>query len=157
MDVITIPFVEKVGIIRSSQGLLELPFDESIQNHLQTVHASAQFAIAETASGEILQRIFPELVGKVVPVLRETEIKYKKPAIKTISAHPTVSDEAVSKFKEQLTRKGRSSISVNVEIKDSENVVTCVGIFKWFTKHWANKNITRQMHPDGKKLCSFVA
>ncbi|MHC4537412.1 MAG: YiiD C-terminal domain-containing protein [Planctomycetota bacterium] len=132
MDVTTIPFVEKVGIVRSSQGLLELPFNETMQNHLQTIHAGAQYALAETASGEILQRIFPELVGKVVPVLRETQIKYKKPAIKTISAHPTVSDEAVSKFKEQFKRKGRSLISVNVEIKDSENVVTCVGIFKWF-------------------------
>ena len=134
MDVTTIPFVEKVGVIRSSKGLLELPFNESIQNHLQTIHAGAQYALAETASGEILQRIFPELVGKVVPVLRETEIKYKKPAIKTISAHPTVSNEAVSKFKEQFTRKGRSTISVNVEIKDSENVVTCVSMFKWLVQ-----------------------
>jgi acyl-coenzyme A thioesterase PaaI-like protein len=134
MDVTTIPFVEKVGVIISSKGVLELPFNESIQNHLQTIHAGAQFALAETASGEILQRIFPELVGKVVPVLRETQIKYKKPAIKTISAHPTVSDEAISKFKEQFARKGRSSISVNVEIKDSENVVTCIGIFKWFVQ-----------------------
>jgi acyl-coenzyme A thioesterase PaaI-like protein len=134
MDVTTIPFVEKVGIIRSTQGLLELPFNESIQNHLQTIHASAQFALTETTSGEILQRIFPELVGKVVPVLRETNIKYKKPAIKTISANPTVSDDAVSKFKEQFTRKGRSTISVNVEIKDSEDVVTCVSMFKWFVQ-----------------------
>jgi acyl-coenzyme A thioesterase PaaI-like protein len=134
MDVTTIPFIEIVGVIRSTKGLLELPFNESIQNHLQTIHAGAQFALAETASGEILQRIFPELVGKVVPVLRETQIKYKKPAIKTISAHPTVSDEAISKFKKQFKRKGRSAISVNVEIKDSENVVTCVSIFKWFVQ-----------------------
>ena len=134
MDVTTIPFVEKVGVIRSSEGLLELSFSESIQNHLQTIHASAQFALAETASGEILQRVFPELEGKVVPVLREAQIKYKKPAIKSISAHTMVSDETISKFKEQFARKGRSTISVNVVIKDSENVVTCVGIFKWYVQ-----------------------
>ena len=134
MDATTIPFVEKVGVIRSSVGLLELGFNESIQNHLQTIHASAQFALAETASGEILQSVFPELEGKVAPVLREAQIKYKKPATKSISTHPTVSDEAVSKFKEQFARKGRSTISVNVEITDSENVVTCVGIFKWFVQ-----------------------
>jgi len=145
MDVTTIPFVEKVGIIRSSKGLLELPFNESIQNHLKTIHAGAQFALAETASGEILQRIFPELVGKVVPVLREAHIKYKKPAIKTISGHPTISDEAISKFKEQFKRKGRSTISVNVEIKDSENVVTCVSIFKWFVQS-IEQIETEQLH-----------
>ena len=134
MDVTKIPFVEKVGIIRSTNDVLELPFNEAVHNHLQTIHASAQFALAETASGEILQSIFPELVGKVVPVLRESQIKFKKPAIKTISAHPTVSNESISKFKEQFKKKGRSSISVNVEIKDCENVVTCVSIFKWFVQ-----------------------
>ena len=134
MDVTKIPFVEKVGVIRSSKGILELPFNDTIRNHLHTIHAGAQFALAETASGEILQTIFPELVGKVVPVLRDSQIKYKKPATKTISAHPAVSDKAVSKFREQFKKKGRSSISVNVEIKDSENVVTCVCIFKWFVQ-----------------------
>jgi acyl-coenzyme A thioesterase PaaI-like protein len=134
MDVIEIPFVKKVGIVRSDEGSLELPFNNSVHNHLQTIHASAQFALAETASGEILQTIFPELVGQVIPVLRDSQIKYKKPAIKTISAHPTVSDEAISKFKDQFKKKGRSLISVNVEIKDSKNVVTCVSIFKWFVQ-----------------------
>jgi acyl-coenzyme A thioesterase PaaI-like protein len=134
MDVTEIPFVERVGITRSTKGLLELPFNETIQNHLQTIHASAQFALAETASGEILQTVFPKLVGRVVPVLRESQIMFKKPATKTISAKPTVSDEAVSKFKGQFKRKGRSSISVNVEIRDSENVVTCVGVFRWFVQ-----------------------
>ncbi|MHC4558824.1 MAG: YiiD C-terminal domain-containing protein [Planctomycetota bacterium] len=134
MDVTEIPFVEKVGVIRSTKGVLELPFNETIQNHLQTIHASAQFTLAETASGEILQTIFPELVGKVVPVLRDSQIKFKKPAIKTISAHPAVSDEAILKFKERFKKKGRSSISINVKIKDSENVVTCVGIFNWFVQ-----------------------
>ena len=134
MNVIEIPFVDKVGIQRNTDGVLELPFYKGVQNHLETIHASAQFALAETASGEILQKSFPELVGKVVPVLRGSEIKFKKPATKTISAHPTVSDEAISKFREQFKKKRRSSISVDVKIKDSENVVTCVSTFKWFVQ-----------------------
>ncbi|MHC4628158.1 MAG: YiiD C-terminal domain-containing protein [Planctomycetota bacterium] len=142
MDVTQIPFVEKVGVVRSTKGSLELPFNKTIQNHLQTIHASAQFALAETASGEILQTIFPELVGKVAPVLRESQIRFKKPATNTISAQPTVSDEAISKFREQFKRKGRSSISVNVEIKDSESVVTCVGTFKWFVQSVDQVNTT---------------
>ena len=55
MDVTKIPFVEKVGVIKSTQGVLELSFNKTVQNHLPTIHASAQFALAETASGEILQ------------------------------------------------------------------------------------------------------
>jgi len=134
MNVIEIPFVHKVGIQRNTDGVLELPFDQSIQNHLQTIHASAQFTLAETASGEILQTIFPELVGKVVPVLRGSEIKFKKPAIKTISAHPTVSDEAISNFNEQISKKDRALISVEVQVKDVDGTVTCTGTFKWFVQ-----------------------
>jgi len=99
---------------------------------LQTIHASAQFALAETASGYILQTIFPELEGKVVPVLRGSEIKFKKPATKTISAYPTITDQAISKFREQFERKGRSSISVDVKIIDCDNTVTCLCTFNWF-------------------------
>lgn len=134
MDVTKIPFVEKVGIVRQSDGGLELPFNESVHNHLQTIHASAQFALAETASGEVLQTLFPELVGKVVPVLRDSNIKFKKPAQKTISAHPSVTDDSLTKFKDQFARKGRSSISVSVEVKDHEGVITSVGVFNWFVQ-----------------------
>ena len=132
MDVTKIPFVEKVGIVRSSYGGLKLLFNESIQNHLQTIHASAQFALAETASGEVLQNRFPELIGKVVPVLRDAKVKFKKPAQKTISANPSITDESVIKFKDQFEKKGRASILVNVEIKDQEGVITSVGEFNWF-------------------------
>ena len=134
MDVTKIPFVEKVGIVRKSDGGLELPIIESVHNHLQTIHASAQFALAETASGEVLQTLFPDLVGKVIPVLRDSNIKFKKPAQNAITTHPSVTDESISKFKEQFAKKGRSSISVNVEVKDHAGVITSVGVFNWFVQ-----------------------
>lgn len=132
MDIIEIPFVEKVGITKSGDGKLELPFNKSIQNHLQTIHASAQFSLAETSTGELLQTLFPELVEKVIPVLRDSQIKFKKPATKDILAYPAVADEEILKFNEQFAKKGRSSILVNVEIKDSDDVITCSGVFNWF-------------------------
>jgi acyl-coenzyme A thioesterase PaaI-like protein len=134
MKVIEIPFVDKIGIQRNSDGELELPFYTGVQNHLETIHASAQFALAETASGEILQHSFPELVGKVVPVLRESQIKFKKPAHKKIIACPSVTSESLSKFEEQISKKGRALISVEVQVKDVDGQVTCTGTFKWFVQ-----------------------
>ncbi len=134
MDIAEIPFVQKIGIARTGHGTLELSFNDSLYNHVQTIHASAQFALAETASGEHLQRLFPDLDGQVVPVLRDSQIKFKKPANKTIRAHPSVSDEVANKFREQLEKKGRSSICVSVEVKNTENVVTCIGVFNWFVQ-----------------------
>ncbi len=111
---------------------LELEFTTDTHNHLKTIHASAQFSLAETASGDFLQILFPDLVGKVVPVLRDATIKYKKPAAKNIIAYPSISNEAREKFDTQFSKKGRASISVDVDIKDIENTVTCIATYNWF-------------------------
>jgi len=132
MNILEIPFIEKVGIQRGREGLLSLLFNNSLHNHLKTIHASAQFTLAETSSGELLQTQFPELVGKVIPLLRESQVKYKKPATNSISAHSSIATEVLDKFNLQYSKKGRAILPVYVEIKDSENTITCTGTFTWF-------------------------
>lgn len=134
MNIVEIPFVKKVGITKTSNNELELAFTKDSHNHLETMHASAQFTLAETASGEFLQTLFPELVGKVIPVLRDATVKFKKPAVKNIIAYPSISDEAREKFDAQFSKKGRASISVDVKIKDIENTVTCITTCNWFVQ-----------------------
>lgn len=134
METIEIPFAKKVGIKKNKDGILELNYDESNQNHLKTMHASALFTLAESASGDALQRQFPELVGKVAPVVRDSQIKFKKPASSHVLALPSITDESLSKFKEQFKRKGRSFIAVEVTVQDSENSVICIGTFNWFVQ-----------------------
>jgi len=134
MNVVEIPFVKKTGIIKTENNELILPFTTDTHNHLKTMHASAQFTLAETASGDFLQTSFPELVGKVIPVLREANVKFKKPAIKNIMAYPSISNEAIEKFNIQFTKKGRASITVNVDIKDTEGTLTCITSYNWFVQ-----------------------
>jgi len=134
MEIIKIPFVEKVGVVKNQDGNLSLAFDESNENHLQTIHASALFTLAESASGEALQAEFPELVGKVVPVVRDSQIKFKKPAEKSVTAFPKISEESVSKFKTQFQKRNRSSIAVEVVVKDFEENVVCISTFNWFVQ-----------------------
>lgn len=134
MEITAIPFIKKVGIEKNQAGYLSLKFVESNQNHLQTIHASALFALSESASGEALQVHFPGLVGKVAPVLRDSQIKYKKPAVTSVTAFPSISDESISKFKEQFEKKYRSSIMVNVIVKDSDESIVCLGEFNWFVQ-----------------------
>ena len=139
MDILDIPFVEKIGISRSDNGTLGLDFSRSVLNHIATIHAGAQYSLAETASGGRLQELFPELVGKAAPVLRDAQIKFKKPATQNISAFSSVTDDAVQKFKEQYRRKGRSSIAINVEIRDTSGIVTATGVFNWFVQSMAKE------------------
>ena len=132
MDVTQIPFVEHVGINKNAQDLLELSFDKRVENHLKTIHASAQFTLAETASGEILQQTFPQLANKVIPLLRESTLKFKKPAQQSVIAYPLIAPEVEQKFTDQFAKKGRASIAVEVEIRDVDGTITCSGTFNWF-------------------------
>jgi len=132
VDVLKIPFVTKVGLKKNSDGILELPNEPEVQNHLQSIHAGAQFTLAETASGELLQTLFPELAENVIPVLRDAQIKFKRLTQKTITAYPSIPEEKSIVFKNQLLQKGRALIEVNVVVKDVEGVVTCNCVFNWF-------------------------
>ncbi|PHS55882.1 MAG: thioesterase [Sulfurimonas sp.] len=131
MKATDIPFVSHIGI-KEKNNELSLDFNDNVLNHIKTIHASAQFTLAETQSGIHLQSLFPELEGKVLPILREAQIKYKKPAVEKIIAFSSIDEEAVKKFKIQFERKARASLQVNVEVKDINDILTCQASFTWF-------------------------
>ncbi len=134
MEITKVPFVEHTGIRYDATGNLEFSTHKLIENHLETIHASAQFALAETASGEHLQELFPELADQVIPLLRDATNKYRKPASISISAHVSVPGDAFATFQKQFQKKGRGSIEVAVELIDPDGSVTCSGLFKWFVQ-----------------------
>jgi len=134
MDVTNIPFAKHIGIKRKEEGVLKLESTETVQNHIQTIHASAQFALAETQSGLHLQKIFPTLENKVVGLLRSSNVKYKNPATQTLYAYATVDELEKDKFISQLERKGRASITVSVEVRDVNELLTMQGEFTWFVQ-----------------------
>jgi acyl-coenzyme A thioesterase PaaI-like protein len=131
MDVTAIPFVKHLGI-REEESRLWLAPALELENHLGTIHASAQFALAETQSGRFLQEEFKNLEGEVLPLLRSSTVKYKAPATTSLRAIATINDEVKSKFIEQFTRRNRATVTVEVRLIDEEDVVTMVGEFVWF-------------------------
>ncbi|WP_345970901.1 YiiD C-terminal domain-containing protein [Sulfurimonas sp. HSL1-6] len=131
LEAADIPFARHIGL-EQEKGSVSLGFSGTVMNHLNTIHASAQFALAETQSGLYLQTLFPELEGKVVPLLREAQIRYRKPAAAKIVASASVDDSAVETFRDQFGRKGRGSIRVDVAVTDVNGVLTSQGAFTWF-------------------------
>jgi len=133
MKATDIEFIKFIGI-EQSEDSVSLAFKKNVLNHIESIHASAQFTLAETQSGLHLQKLFPELVGEVIPMLRESKIKYKKPALKSIVAFAKCSDEDIEKFQTQFAKKSRATLSVSVEVKDNEGVITAVAEFIWFVQ-----------------------
>ncbi len=133
MDVTKIPFIKHNGI-EYHDGTLQLLPTFKVKNHLQGIHAAAQFALAESASGLHLQKEFPQYEGEVVVVLHSSTVKYKSPAMTKVVAKATWGDDAKKKFVQQLERKGRAAVEIDVSVVDEESVETMQGVFRWFVQ-----------------------
>jgi acyl-coenzyme A thioesterase PaaI-like protein len=136
MDITQIPFNKFIEISHpnTDDHVLELGFRDNMKNHLGTFHASAQFALAEACSGLSLLRQFSHLADSVVPVLRRSEIKFKKPAESDIRAKASITTETKRKAEEQLEKKGRTVITVPVEVIDKKGAITMTGTYDWFVQ-----------------------
>jgi acyl-coenzyme A thioesterase PaaI-like protein len=137
LDIIEVPFNSFIGIERASQSsevLLKLSNSPNYKNHLDTVHASVQFALAEACSGEYLLSRFNGNSSDYVPVVRRVEVKYKKPATGEIYAKAQVSDDEFQRFINALQAKSRAMLSISVDIVDSNNIITMSASIEWFVQ-----------------------
>ncbi|MDA8432460.1 MAG: DUF4442 domain-containing protein [Nitrospiraceae bacterium] len=134
MNVLDLPF-NKVLLIKGSDlpdTILMLEDDQKYQNHLGTVHASAQYALAEASSGEILERNFGDWNGAYLPVVRRVEVKYKNPAKGRLYSTGFIDADSVMRAKKELSEKGRTLVDVMVKVVDEEKKVTFESTFVWF-------------------------
>jgi acyl-coenzyme A thioesterase PaaI-like protein len=137
MKVIDIPFNAMLGIRQCPEGsgmLLELPDAACYRNHLGTVHAGAQWALAEAASGELLMRTLPELQGQAVAVVRRVESKFSSPMAGAVFARAVSASEELKQSAAPLLAKGRAIIPVNIEIVDRVGTVGMTAKFEWFAR-----------------------
>lgn len=128
-------FNQTLGLVAAPAGaehVLELPFAPLVQNHLHTVHAAAQFALAEAASAACLQRDFPSLDGKVFAVVRGVQLKYRKAGTGDLLAYARPDDLTRANLVRDLETKTRTTATVLVELKDRAGNVTFAGSFDWF-------------------------
>ena len=82
MNILSVPFHQFINIKRSENENYIFTIEERPEylNHLGTIHACVQLSLAEATSGEFLLNQFIELASEVIPVVRKTEVKYRKPA-----------------------------------------------------------------------------
>lgn len=111
---------------------LELPESPLLLNHVGTIHASVQFALAEASSGEFLLNHLGETQNQYFAVLRTSEVKFRKPAHGTLHASPRFAEGVADTLSTDLPGRGRALASVLVEIADVQSVVTMTGRFDWF-------------------------
>ena len=114
--------------------LLEVPEAPLLLNHVGTIHASVQFALAEACSGEFLLRQLREPQAQVFAVLRNSEVKFRKPAHGALRASASFvkTESGIELADGLLGPRGRALVSVLVIVRDAHSVTTLSGQFDWF-------------------------
>ena len=139
-SVTELPFNSFLGIQAASEPdrVLRLPAGGQYLNHLGTVHASAQLALAEASSGEFLLRAVGSIEG-IVPVVRRLESKFRKPANGALTSSVSTEPEAIDQLRADLAAKGRAMISVAVELHDESGAHTLSATVEWFITRVLNE------------------
>lgn len=132
MDVTTIPFNQFIGLKYADNPDYLLMLDDSnkYHNHLGTVHASAMFALAEASSGLFLQNEFSG-VDNIVPVVRKSEIKFKKPANGKIYSRARFGEVHKEEILQAISDKKRVAITVVITLVDQTETMVMQATFDW--------------------------
>ena len=131
-SVTELPFNAFLGIQIATEPskLLRLPSGDLYLNHLGTVHASAQLALAEASSGEFLLTHFGSTEG-IVPVVRRVEAKFRKPANGAITSSAFAAPGSLEQLDAELASKGRALIAITVELHDESGARTLSATVEW--------------------------
>jgi len=115
-----IPLAQRLGLkvidLSSSTTRVLLPFDPQLCNHGGTVHASAQFAAAETAA---LAAGLLSLNGMGVTChSKSCDLRFRKPARGDLWAGAQMPSADPSELKQRLISEGKVDVPVLVDVVD---------------------------------------
>ncbi|MCA9198438.1 MAG: DUF4442 domain-containing protein [Planctomycetales bacterium] len=132
MKINELPFNRMLGLQADGLRVLLVPQSEH-GNHVNTVHATVLFGLAEASTGHLLMQRFPELADSHMAVLRESSTKFRRPAEigSQICAEGMLSEPAAKSFLATLNSRGRTIVEIGVSVtQDGSEVLT--GSFRWF-------------------------
>jgi F0F1-type ATP synthase delta subunit len=75
---------------------------------------------------------FPEFDSELIAVVRQVEVKYKKPAKGQVNSTAILTDNTIDEIKEQLRTRKRASVRLKIELYDINKINVMTGIFEWF-------------------------
>lgn len=135
VNILDLPFNKYVGLSISEYEGAEvvcLAPKAHHENHVQTIHASALFALAEASSGHALLSISQLDATKVFAVVRKSNIKFRQPATSLTFGLANLEPSVEEKLIEDLAAKGRALITVPVILRTVDGQEACQADFTWF-------------------------
>jgi acyl-coenzyme A thioesterase PaaI-like protein len=117
-----IPYNRHVGLevaeVGDGRGVINLPEDERLHNHVGSQHAGALFSAGEAASGAAFMGAFAEHVGSITPLARSADISYLKLAKGPITATGTL-EGTKEDLLSAMEAEGKVEFPVKVDLADA--------------------------------------
>jgi acyl-coenzyme A thioesterase PaaI-like protein len=123
----------EVGEVGDGRGVVRLPADERLHNHVGSQHAGALFSAGEAASGAAFVGAFAERMGEITPLARTAEISYLKLARGPITATGKLG-EGKDALLARLDGDGKVEFPVEVELSDAEGKTVASMTVNWHVR-----------------------
>ena len=132
-----IPYNGHLGLevvdVGPGRGVVRLPDDERLRNHVGTQHAGGLFSAAEAASGAAFVGAFAEKLGEITPLARSASIQYVALARGPITATATLEEDATALL-ERLGADGKVQFPVQVELTDEQDATVATVTVDWHVR-----------------------
>jgi acyl-coenzyme A thioesterase PaaI-like protein len=129
-----IPYNRHVGLevreVGEGRGVITLPDDDRLHNHVASQHAGALFSAGEAASGAAFMGAFAEHLGNITPLARSADISYLKLAKGPITATGTLG-EGRDALLARLDSDGKVEFPVVVELTDAQGTKVAEMTVNW--------------------------
>jgi acyl-coenzyme A thioesterase PaaI-like protein len=132
-----IPFNSHVGLetteVRADGGVVRLPDEAQLHNHVGSQHAGALFTAGEAASGAAFVGAFLSIMGEITPLAESAEISYRALAKGPITATASFVGDRDALIAE-LGENGRVRFPIGVEMTDGEGKLVAEMTVNWYVR-----------------------
>jgi uncharacterized protein DUF4442 len=109
--------------MRSGYVKLLMPLEGNV-NHIGTIYAGPLFILGEVVGGAIFFAAFD--YEKYYPIVKEINIKFKKPGTTDITVETQMSPEQIAEIETKAAKEGKADFTLDLELKDSNEKIVSV-------------------------------
>lgn len=133
-----IPMNATVGVKITDVGVgwatAECADSAPFRNHLGTIHAGAQFLLAEAVSGAAFAGAMAQYMAEAVPLIEKMEVHYVGRAVGDLTARAEANPADLPAALAAYQAEGKTRLVLNVTVKDGEGKDVMQAVAHWYTR-----------------------
>lgn len=119
--------IKRTGIklldLKERHAKLLMPLEGNV-NHIGMMYAGSLFTIGEINGGIIHIASFD--VHKFVPIVKEINIRFRRPAVTDVTVEISMTKEEAEKIEKEAEEKGKADFTMDIDIKDANGEVVSI-------------------------------